>query len=246
MTKSPSGPKKVPYAALEILFLDVGNTVLSMDFDLLGAELSSRGAPVELAALRRAEAAARPIVSAAIRDRRGDASFDPMGIYLRAMLAGVVPGDGRAQALAEDLLVWARAHPVDRLWCGRLPGVEDALAAFREMDLRLVAVSNSDGTAERSLVRTGLRPYFEVVWDSHYVGCEKPDPRIFRQALAAARGRPEATLHVGDMYDVDVAGARAAGIHALLLDPFGDWDGVDCARAADLSELAARLRAARR
>ncbi|MBI4880454.1 MAG: HAD family hydrolase [Planctomycetes bacterium] len=246
MTMSPCGSNDLPYAALEILFLDVGNTVLSMDFDLLCAELRERGARIEVAALRRAEARARPIVSAAIRDNAGNTSFDPMRLYLRAMLAALIGEDGRAEALAEDLTAWARRHPVDRLWCGRLPGVEDALAALRDMGLRLVAVSNSDGTAERSLVRTGLRPFFEAVCDSRLVGFEKPDPRIFRHALDLARGRPETTLHVGDMYHVDVAGARAAGVHALLLDPFGDWDGVDCARAADLGELAARLRAARR
>jgi hypothetical protein len=34
-------------------------------------------------------------------------------------------------------------------------------------------------------------------------------------------------------------------VHALLLDPYGDWKGVDCERSADLWELAHRLRAAR-
>jgi hypothetical protein len=38
-----------------------------------------------------------------------------------------------------------------------------------------------------------------------------------------------------------VLGARAAGLHAVLLDPYGDWDGVDCFRAADLPSLARAL-----
>ena len=40
---------------------------------------------------------------------------------------------------------------------------------------------------------------------------------------------------MGDIYHADVSGARAAGVHALLLDPFGDWPEVDCERAEDLS-----------
>jgi hypothetical protein len=47
------------------------------------------------------------------------------------------------------------------------------------------------------------------------------------------------------MYAADVVGARAAGVHALLLDPHGDWGDVDCAVARDVPALANRLIAAR-
>jgi HAD superfamily hydrolase (TIGR01509 family) len=91
----------------------------------------------------------------------------------------------------------------------------------------------------------GLRPHFHHVVDSAVVGVEKPDPRIFRHALDAVGARPERTLHVGDLYAVDVVGARAAGLHALLLDPHGDWAEVDCARAPDVASVARALVAAR-
>ena len=48
---------------------------------------------------------------------------------------------------------------------------------------------------------------------------------------------PERTLHVGDMYDADVTGAQAAGIHAVLLDPYDDWQDVACTRLPDLTHL---------
>jgi putative hydrolase of the HAD superfamily len=66
------------------------------------------------------------------------------------------------------------------------------------------------------------------------VGFEKPDPRIFTCALERTGARPDHTLHVGDLYHADVLGARAAGLHALLLDPFGDWRDLDCVSAPDL------------
>jgi FMN phosphatase YigB (HAD superfamily) len=50
---------------------------------------------------------------------------------------------------------------------------------------------------------------------------------------------------VGDLYHADVVGARAAGIHAALLDPFGDWPDADCERLVDLTALVERLREAR-
>ena len=47
--------------------------------------------------------------------------------------------------------------------------------------------------------------------DSALVGVEKPDPAIFRAALEALGVAPEEALYVGDLYEVDVVGARAAG-----------------------------------
>ena len=61
------------------------------------------------------------------------------------------------------------------------------------------------------------------VIDSALVGYEKPDPRIFAAALERTGADPDRTLHIGDLYHADVVGARTAGIHALLLDPYGDW-----------------------
>jgi putative hydrolase of the HAD superfamily len=107
--------------------------------------------------------------------------------------------------------------------------------------LRLVVVSNSDGTVEDGLASLGLRELVHGVVDSAVVGAEKPDPAIFRYALDLAGTEPDRTLHVGDLFSVDVLGARAAGLHAVLLDPYGDWDDVDCPRAPDLQSLAHAL-----
>jgi putative hydrolase of the HAD superfamily len=86
--------------------------------------------------------------------------------------------------------------------------------------------------------RIGLSSYVTCIVDSCDVGVEKPDPRIFRIALEASGARPETTIHVGDMYQVDVVGARAAGLRAVLLDEMGLHDGIDCPRVRSLTELA--------
>jgi len=69
-------------------------------------------------------------------------------------------------------------------------------------------------------------------------GVEKPDPRLFAIALERAGGRAETTVHVGDLYYVDVVGARAAGLQPVLLDVAGLYAGCDCPRIAALAELA--------
>jgi putative hydrolase of the HAD superfamily len=110
--------------------------------------------------------------------------------------------------------------------------------------LRLAVVSNADGTVERALTEQGLRPHLELVVDSAVVGMAKPDPRIFAHAITALECTPDSTLHVGDMYFADVAGARGAGIHAVLLDPFDDWPDVDCLRLPNLGAVRDRFREA--
>jgi putative hydrolase of the HAD superfamily len=87
--------------------------------------------------------------------------------------------------------------------------------------------------------RTGLSRYFSVICDSHVEGVEKPDRRFFEILVARAGGRPETTLHVGDLYHVDVAGARAAGLQAMLFDPHELYEAYDVERVKTLDELAA-------
>ena len=78
----------------------------------------------------------------------------------------------------------AAGHAAVPVWNQVLPGVRESLAVLRARGLRLVAVSNSDGSAEAVLVATGLRDWFEAVIDSHIVGFSKPDPRVFEAARA--------------------------------------------------------------
>jgi putative hydrolase of the HAD superfamily len=128
-------------------------------------------------------------------------------------------------------------HRENHLWCRLAAGTREALDRLRAGGLRLAVVSNSDGRVEEALVAAGLRDCFDVVLDSALVGVEKPDPAIFRAALAALGVAPAEALYIGDLYDVDVVGARAAGMEAVLLVPDAA-PGPDCRRFASLAALA--------
>jgi putative hydrolase of the HAD superfamily len=86
-------------------------------------------------------------------------------------------------------------------------------------------VSNSEGQLQLLFDNLGLGKAFDLLIDSHHVGVEKPDPRIFELALAPFSVRPEEALHLGDTFATDVAGARAAGLQTALIDPFDHYRG---------------------
>ena len=117
-----------------------------------------------------------------------------------------------------------------------------ALLALREHGLTLVVVSNANGTLRAHMDRIGLSADVDIVIDSQDEGVEKPDPRLFRIALDRARAQPESTIHVGDLYQVDVVGARAAGLRAVLLDETNLRPDADCDRVASLGELVDRVK----
>lgn len=121
--------------------------------------------------------------------------------------------------------VWT-AYPEARATCERL----------RSMDLRLGVVSNAAITVRDLLEQAGLRPYFEIVVASQDIGIQKPDPRIFQAALGRLGVEPGEALFVGDLYDVDVAGARAAGMRPVLIDREGG-QARDCAVIHTLEEV---------
>lgn len=240
------------FATLDALFLDAGNTILHWDCAFVADVLGARGLAASAATIERAEAAARPLLSRFLADGGHSTEGDAARLaYVSAVLDGAVEGFAarpepeREREVAALVRVMRTPEGQDRLWSRVPPGVAEALARLRETGVRLVVVSNSDGTCETKLASAGLRAHLDAVVDSHLLGIEKPDAGIFHHALRVAGADPSRTVHVGDLHHADVVGAGRAGLAAVLLDPYGDWRDVDCERAPDVPALAARILAAR-
>jgi putative hydrolase of the HAD superfamily len=134
--------------------------------------------------------------------------------YLEALFRSAgVPAERLEEVRATLLALHQELH----LWCSVPQDTREALQRLRAAGFRLGVVSNSEGRVCEALEAAGLRQYFDAVVDSGQVGIEKPDPRIFRIALAELGVEPEEAIYVGDLYDIDVLGARAAGIEGVLL-----------------------------
>nr|AIA13632.1 Haloacid dehalogenase-like hydrolase [uncultured bacterium] len=234
----------IPYGDIDTVFLDVGNTLISIDFEWVARELNARHVPCVAEALRRAEAKARPGYSDRLFNEGIPEGMDLFRMYLTVMLkeleatACLPPDEFDALVIELRKVLRPAGTGASLLWRSVMPRVPEALARFQAMGKQLVIVSNSDGTVERSITEAGLRPFFDVVVDSAIAGYEKPDPRIFTHALERSGATPERTLHVGDIYHADVTGARGAGVHVVMLDPFDDWSIDDCLRVPDVWAVA--------
>jgi 2-haloalkanoic acid dehalogenase type II len=117
---------------------------------------------------------------------------------------------------AETLMEAIRFHP--------FPDAAPALESLRSRTISLYCVSNWDVSLGEVLERCGLAGKLDGVITSAAAGARKPDPAIFARALAQAGCAPAEALHVGDTPAEDLAGARAAGIRALLIDRRGGGD----------------------
>lgn len=130
-------------------------------------------------------------------------------------------------------------------WRWPLPDSVTALAALVAAGMPVGVVSNASGQIQEVLQRSGVcqvgdgaHTPVRVIIDSHVVGVAKPDPAIFEYALVHFDGIERHRIaYIGDSVTMDVGGARAAGLHPILLDPFDDHPDADFDRIRSLLEL---------
>jgi putative hydrolase of the HAD superfamily len=223
-------------APLRAIFFDAGNTLIRMDYDAIAAELWRLGVRVTPAVLEHAERRARVRLDTEVLRPLGTrASTESHAIgarYLAYVLEGAGVTDPAAiHAVAE----WRRTYnlPIG-LWNVAEPTAHETLAEVRAAGVRAAVISNSNGSVRSILDTLGLTRHLDFVIDSGEVGVEKPDPRIFTLTLDRAGVTPDEALYIGDLYSVDVIGARAIGLDAILIDPDGCWGVLDCRSAPDV------------
>jgi putative hydrolase of the HAD superfamily len=194
-----------------VVLLDALGTLIELEtpWPHLAQELADRGVVVDLEAARAAMLAEMGYYRAHHDEARDWAMLED----LRRRCAGVVQeslGTSLPLADVEDALLAAirfRAYP-------EVPAV---LERLRAGGARLAVVSNWDVSLHDVLERTGLRGLVDAVVISAELGVAKPAPAIFRAALDRLGVSAAGAMHVGDSVEADVAGARAAGLEAVLV-----------------------------
>ena len=220
---------------IRTLFLDAGGVLVHPNWDRVAETLARHGVAVSANALRAAEPRAKLAIDEAIRSAAAPDARRAWQ-YMELVLEGAgVPVDAAAAAALAELRAYHAAH---NLWEHVPADVAPALERLSSLGLRLVVVSNANGVLHAMFDRVGLARHFHTICDSCVEGVEKPDPRFFRIALERSGSDAESTLHVGDLFHVDVAGARSAGLRAMLVDPHDLYGAYPTARVRSLDELA--------
>jgi HAD superfamily hydrolase (TIGR01549 family) len=220
---------------LHTLFLDAGGVLVFPNWQRVSDALAAHGVRVEPDVLSAAEPYAKRRldtreIMAGSTDRQR--SFPYFNLVLEE---ADVPQSAATEAALADLHAYHAAHNLWEIVPGDVPA---ALARFRALGLRLIVISNANGRLHTCFDRVGLTERLDAAFDSHHEGVEKPDPRLFQIAFERTGATPDTTMHIGDLYNVDVVGARNASIRPVLLDPLGLYDAADCLRVPTLDALA--------
>ncbi|RLG57907.1 MAG: haloacid dehalogenase [Candidatus Hydrothermarchaeota archaeon] len=97
------------------------------------------------------------------------------------------------------------------------PGVVPTLLKLKNK-YKLGVISNGLAVKQwEKLVALGLHHFFEVVVTSQEVGYEKPQKEIFEIAIKKLKLKPEQCVMVGDRLDIDIAGAKLAGMKTIRI-----------------------------
>lgn len=206
----------------QAILFDAGNTLVFAHRERLLDLYRAEGVDSDEDRLVAAELKARAELASSIRDGlRGTEPELWRQYFITLFQASGVP-ESLMGVVGKRL---QEVHAKEHLWNWAEPGTAETLEALLQAGYRLGVISNADGRMEAVLTSAGLRPYLEFVVDSERVGFEKPDPRIFHEGLSRMEVEPHQALYVGDLYPVDVVGARGVGMDAVLLDPSGllEW-----------------------
>lgn len=225
---------------LRAVLLDAGNTLLFADPRRVLDTLRDEGIHADEERFRRAEYEARLNLVRIVRDGHRGTEAHIWEEYFVTLFRGCGVPEERLDPVGARLMA---IHEEDHLWTHVEQGTGAALERVADAGYRLGVVSNADGRVEGLMEAVGLRRHFEFVLDSGEVGVEKPDPAIFRMAVDRLGVDPGECLYVGDLFPVDVVGARNAGLRALLVDPFGRMEG-EVDRIASVRELPGYLEGA--
>ncbi len=222
----------------DAVLFDAGGVLVLPDPTVLGPLLAPLGGDPSIDAHTRAHYRGMAEKSASASHETDWSVYDH--VYVRAIGCDT----GLVDLAAEILGAVRNAH----VWRWPIPDTMVGLRALAERNVPMGVVSNASGQVERALaiagvcqVGAGVGVEMRVVIDSHVVGVAKPDPTIFEFALHHFDGIDRSRIaYLGDSVVMDVGGARAAGLHPILVDPYDDHAGADFERVRSVSEFVAR------
>ena len=231
--------------ATRAVFFDLGGTLLVMRRDrIVSLILSKDGYPVEPeqvhAAYFRVEPSwLRVYGGKTMTGEETEEAYRQLDAMIFRLLFPGRPEEEvqRVSALTHDSWPLVEKNVPLELYPDAVPTLE----RLKSDGYVLGLVSNAPPDTMKAIEALGLPRYLPVIVVSGIVGVSKPNPEIFRYALERAGVQASQAVHVGDVYEADIVGARNAGIKGLLIDRNALASGLDCPCLKDLSEIYAHI-----
>jgi putative hydrolase of the HAD superfamily len=116
-----------------------------------------------------------------------------------------------AEQMSEDFLHLTTAH------FSLLEGAEELVRYLAEKYPLTVVTNGFVEVQYEKFDRSGLRDCFAHIVLSEEVGCQKPNPRIYEEALRMNGVSAEEAVMIGDSWNSDIQGAINAGIDQIWI-----------------------------
>jgi putative hydrolase of the HAD superfamily len=118
---------------------------------------------------------------------------------------------------------------------------DDVIAALdnlKKRSFKLGLISNIEQNMSETLDRLGLSARLDIIVTSQDAGFTKPKLEIYQYALNKAGVKPEEAVYIGDQYQVDIVGAKGAGMQGILIDRDNYYqEKLDCPKLKSLKDL---------
>ena len=116
-----------------------------------------------------------------------------------------------AMTMSDDFLALTTAH------FSLLPGAEEIVRYLAEKYPLTIVTNGFIEVQYEKFDKSGLKNYFSHIVLSEEVGCQKPNPRIFEEALRLNGLSADEVVMVGDSWYSDIQGAINAGIDQIWI-----------------------------
>jgi phosphoglycolate phosphatase len=140
----------------------------------------------------------------------------------RAMIARAIEAEGRVlnpmqlERLYDDFIAHYAEHIADR--SRPFPDLLEALDELSARGHRFAVCTNKlEGLSVLLLRQLDLIDRFAVICGQDTFGIQKPDPDILHRTIAAAGGRSDRAIMIGDS-KTDIRTAKAAGVPIVAVD----------------------------
>jgi HAD superfamily hydrolase (TIGR01549 family) len=220
---------------IDAVLVDAGGVLLHPNWEVVAELLGRQGVTASAEELGAAEPLAMRELDEAEVIRATTDIARRERLLARVLRHAGIPAEADAIDAATDEM--EAIHQSRGIWEIVYDGAADALDALRAAGLRLSLASNAEPMLRRKLEELGLAQRFDHLAISGEMGVEKPEPRFFTEALDALGVPAERAVHIGDLYEIDVYGARSAGLEAILVDVADLSADRDVSRVRSLAEV---------